>query len=274
MISNRFKDDGLFESSEPAESVHALADVWRRVVADRRTGEISDQPGLAVRWAESDFIFWNCLTSIDRVTERDQLEDLFSRSAAYLRAQSKPGLLWSFTGMVAPEHRPLIPEIADRAGLKCTNMGFGMAGDILPVAPPFRQDIEFVRIRTEDHLRMYADLNAMAYGFPLEAVRSALRGSDLFTSEAFAYLALVDGEPVSAAAAIANGANLFLILVATAPADQRRGYGEAVVRKALSEGGRATGLTRTTLHATLAGAPVYERIGYRKVSDIGFYGLK
>ncbi len=46
------------------------------------------------------------------------------------------------------------------------------------------------------------------------------------------------------------------------------------MRKALYEGARATGLTRSTLHATLAGAPVYERIGYRKVATIGFYGLK
>ena len=37
---------------------------------------------------------------------------------------------------------------------------------------------------------------------------------------------------------------------------------------------KATGLTRATLHATMAGAPVYDRIGYRKVANIGFYGLK
>ena len=45
-------------------------------------------------------------------------------------------------------------------------------------------------------------------------------------------------------------------------------------RKALYEGAKATGLTRTTLHATTAGAPVYERVGYRKVAAMGFYGLR
>ncbi len=55
---------------------------------------------------------------------------------------------------------------------------------------------------------------------------------------------------------------------------QRRGYGEAVTRKALYEGVRATGLTRATLHATAAGAPVYPRIGFEPNSPMRFYALK
>ncbi len=79
---------------------------------------------------------------------------------------------------------------------------------------------------------------------------------------------------MSAAATMANNGCLFLALVATAPEAQRKGYGEATVRKALFEGANATGLTRTALHATMAGAPVYQRIGYRKVATIRFYGLR
>ena len=47
-----------------------------------------------------------------------------------------------------------------------------------------------------------------------------------------------------------------------------------MTRKALHEGGRATGLTRATLHATVAGAPVYRRIGFEPNSTVHFYGLK
>jgi predicted GNAT family acetyltransferase len=90
----------------------------------------------------------------------------------------------------------------------------------------------------------------------------------------YTYLGLEDGVPVSAAAMVQTNDCLFLALVATAPEAQRRGFAEATVRKALFEGAKATGLTRSVLHATPAGAPVYERIGYRKVSTIGFYGLR
>jgi GNAT superfamily N-acetyltransferase len=89
-----------------------------------------------------------------------------------------------------------------------------------------------------------------------------------------AYLGLRDGVPVTCAATVAAQGRLFVILVATDPACERRGYGEAVTRKALYEGARATGLTRATLHATAAGAPVYPRIGFEPNSPIRFYGLK
>jgi GNAT superfamily N-acetyltransferase len=49
----------------------------------------------------------------------------------------------------------------------------------------------------------------------------------------YTYLGLKDGVPVSAAATVESNGCLFLALVATAPEHQRKGYGEATVRKAL-----------------------------------------
>lgn len=89
-----------------------------------------------------------------------------------------------------------------------------------------------------------------------------------------AYLGLRQGEPVTCAATVEAAGRLFVVLVATDPRWERRGYGEAVTRKALYEGASATGLTRATLHATAAGAPVYPRIGFKPNSAMRFYGLQ
>ncbi|MFL5289230.1 MAG: hypothetical protein ACJ8AW_51825 [Rhodopila sp.] len=51
----------------------------------------------------------------------------------------------------------------------------------------------------------------------------------------YTYLGLENGVPVSAAATVATGNCLFLALVTTVPEAQRKGYGEATVRKALFE---------------------------------------
>lgn len=134
--------------------------------------------------------------------------------------------------------------------------------------------LAFVRVTTDGHLRAYADLDARACGFPLEDGRDGLLGSRLWKDDVYAYLALRDGVPVACAAAVEADGRLFVVLVATDPEWRRRGYGEAVTRKALHEGARATGLTRATLHATAAGAPVYPRIGFRQNSPMGFYALK
>ncbi|WP_395678305.1 GNAT family N-acetyltransferase [Inquilinus sp.] len=261
-------------SPEAIESVQQLADTWRAVVLDRGTGDVADPPGMAIRWADSKFPFWNCITFTDRGCGRALLDERFAQATDYMRRRSQPGLIWLFEELLDPACRKALPQAAERAGLGLSLSGFGMAGDILPIAEPHHPELEFVRVTTEDQLTAYADLNSRAYGMPLEAGRHGLAGSALWKAGMHSYLGLADGVPVSAAATVATGDCLFLALVATAPEAQRKGYGEATVRKALYEGARATGLTRTTLHATLAGAPVYERIGYRKVASIGFYGLK
>ena len=55
---------------------------------------------------------------------------------------------------------------------------------------------------------------------------------------------------------------VYIALVATMPDSHGKGYGEAVMRQAISAGQQAMGVTRTTLHATDMGRPVYEAMGY------------
>lgn len=261
-------------SPEAIESVQQLTATWRTFVLDRGTGEVSDPPGMAIRWADSKFPFWNCITFTDQDCDSRLLDQRFSAAIAYMRARTRPGLIWLFDDLLDADAQTGLPAAAERGGLSLLFPGFGMVGDILPIAEPHHPKLDFVRVTTEDQLMAFADLNSRAYAMPLDYGRDGLAGSVLWKSGMFSYLGLEDGVPVSAAATIATGNCLFLALVATAPEAQRKGYGEATVRKALFEGGRATGLTRTVLHATPAGAPVYERIGYRKAASISFYGLK
>jgi GNAT superfamily N-acetyltransferase len=58
---------------------------------------------------------------------------------------------------------------------------------------------------------------------------------------------------------------VYVGLVATHPDHQRKGYAEAVMRRSIEEGQAGFGLTRTTLHASEAGRPLYEAMGY----DVG-----
>jgi GNAT superfamily N-acetyltransferase len=258
-------------SPDALESVRQLADTWRAIVIDHGPGDVRDLPGMAIRWADSKFPFWNCITFTDQGADGRLLDERFAQAATYMRQRSQPGLVWLFEDLLDPSCRAGLPAAADRAGLSLSLSGFGMSGDFLPIPEPNHPSLRFVRVTTEDQLLAYADLNSRAYGMPLEAGRDGLRGSALWKSGMYTYLGLEDGIPVSAAATVETNGCLFLALVATAPEAQRKGYGEATVRKALFEGAKATGLTRTVLHATMAGAPVYERVGYRKVATIRFY---
>ncbi|MEU0204264.1 MULTISPECIES: GNAT family N-acetyltransferase [unclassified Streptomyces] len=256
------------------ESVGQLSTVWRAMVLDREeNADVRDLPGVAVRWADCRFAFWNAVTLTDVGADQALLEQRLGQAADIMRSKEQPGFLWLFEDLLADDARAALDEAAERAGLAYAFPGTGMAGDLLPIPAPHHPDLTFERVTTDDQLRAYADINSRAYGFPLEEGRDGLVGSTLWKKEVHAYLALRDGAPVACAATVEAEGRLFVVLVATEPDAQRRGYGEAVTRKALYEGARATGLTRATLHATAAGAPVYPRIGFEPNSPMRFYGL-
>lgn len=264
----------MADLADSIESMEQLASVWRAMVLDRDpAADVRDLPGIAVRWADCRFAFWNAVTLTDVGADADLLAERLGRAADVMREKEHPGFLWVFEDLLDDAARAELPAAAERAGLVHAFPGTGMAGDILPL-PPAHPGLTFARVTTDDHLRAYADLNSRAYGFPLEDGRDGLLGSALWKEDVYAYLALRDGVPVACAATVEADGRLFVVLVATDPEWQRRGYGEAVTRKALHEGARATGLTRATLHATVAGAPVYPRIGFRPNSPMHFYALQ
>ncbi|EYT81617.1 MULTISPECIES: GNAT family N-acetyltransferase [unclassified Streptomyces] len=265
----------MADLADSIESMEQLASVWRAMVLDRDpAADVRDLPGIAVRWADCRFAFWNAVTLTDVGADADLLAERLGRAADIMREKEHPGFLWVFEDLLDDAARAALPAAAERAGLVHAFPGTGMAGDILPLPEPAHPELTFARVTTDDHLRAYADLNSRAYGFPLEDGRDGLLGSALWKEDVYAYLALRDGVPVACAATVEADGRLFVVLVATDPEWQRRGYGEAVTRKALHEGARATGLTRATLHATVAGAPVYPRIGFRPNSPMHFYALQ
>lgn len=260
-------------TAQAKESVDQLAAVWSEIVKDRHSGEVRDLSGIAIRWANTGFAFFNTITFTDLDSDSRLLDLQMQVAADYLRQKKQPGLIWLFEDLLDAEARSELPILAGQAGLSLALPGYGMAGEVLPMPAPGHPDLTFVRVSTDEHVRTYADINAAAYGMPLEAVRDGLRDSTIWKTKAFAYLGVAAGRPVSAAAVIENEGRLFLALVATVPEAQRKGYGEATCRKALHEAWKSTGLTHSVLHATMAGAPVYTRIGYEKVAAMGFYGL-
>jgi GNAT superfamily N-acetyltransferase len=257
------------------ESMKQLTRVWRTLVLDRDPhADVRDLPGLAVRWADCRFAFWNCLTLTGLDVDATDLERALHQAERVMRTKRHPGFLWLFEDLLDPRAREHLREAAHRAGLAHAFGGVGMAADLAHLPEPSHPDLTFVRVSTDAHLRSYADLNSHAYGFTPQEGRDGLVGSALWKDGVHAYLGMREGEPVTCAATVRAPDCLFVVLVATAPRWQRRGYAEAVTRKALHEGARASGLRRAVLQATEAGAPVYPRIGFTANSPVHFYRLR
>jgi ribosomal protein S18 acetylase RimI-like enzyme len=109
------------------------------------------------------------------------------------------------------------------------------------------------------------DVNSLAYEMDLAACKTAI-GIRKFWKDQFPVLGILDGKPVSSATVLMVDGVRYVALVATHPGCRRRGFAESAMRQALKNAARVHGETPTVLHATDAGRPIYERMGYESIS--------
>ncbi len=107
-----------------------------------------------------------------------------------------------------------------------------------------------------------AALNDRAYGYDENGFRAALAGeTSIHWLGAYA-----GGEPISCVGAIEVGDDCCITGVATPTEHRGRGIASWLLLRALAEA-RDAGAVTASLQATKAGAPIYERLGFR---DFGF----
>lgn len=119
-------------------------------------------------------------------------------------------------------------------------------------------------IEAPDHSAV-GPLNDLAYGSD-GSFTAALAGT-VTDGRVRTYVARVSGEPASCVMTLDHGDDCHVGLVATTPAAQRRGLAGALLGRALVDA-LAHGARTTTLIASSAGRPLYERIGYRPLAPI------
>ncbi len=149
------------------------------------------------------------------------------------------------------------------AGLQTLMVLMGMSAEELAPArypPPPELDIRLVT--TVEQSAALAELNCVANHMPA-AIGASIALPGYWSAPRFGYLGYVNGEPVAAGAVIEVQGVAYVGWMATAEDHRGKGYAEAIIRRALEAERRRTGITRTILHATAMGEPVYRRLGYR-----------
>jgi GNAT superfamily N-acetyltransferase len=139
-----------------------------------------------------------------------------------------------------------------------------VAGQVAP-AGRVPEDLELTRPADNAACAAILDVNGLAYAADLEGGKHLI-GTTSFWADHFPVVGRAAGTPVSCAAVLMVDGCRYVALVATDPAQQRRGYAEAAMRHALALAAHAHGSRPTVLHATEAGRPIYERMGYAPIS--------
>lgn len=249
-------------------SLRQFAEAWRLMVADAPDAVVTSRDGVEYVFSGLPIGFFNIALVTGTNLSADDLSALGQDACAFASGRDVP---WMFI----TTHEGLAPGVDAAAVLDACDLApvmplTGMlARDVSPAAS-IPDGLTLAVPHDDAGCAVAIDINAVAYGMDLEAGKSLL-GRTAFWKEHVPVVGAVDGVPVCSAAVLMVDDHRYVALVATDPAHQRRGYADAAMRHALDLAARTHGDRPTVLHATAAGRPVYERMGYETISNHTIY---
>jgi ribosomal protein S18 acetylase RimI-like enzyme len=259
----------------PEPEIHAVAgnllQALRFFGYARKTGEIRDLPGVSLILCGLNYAAFNAALLAQPVAGGDELSRLIATSAKEFDSRNLRWTCWACDDFLDQTLRRDAAGIFHRHGLRPLTQAPGMYADAL--RPPDRP-LPSLQVRpvADDHTReAFAEIMAIAFDIP-HSVCSAVYGSEYGWKGALSgYVGLMDGRPVSTAAAMITGDVIGLYSVATLPQYRRQGFAEAIMRQVIQQAQDTAGITRTVLQSTRSGYALYQKMGYRTVTNFNVY---
>jgi GNAT superfamily N-acetyltransferase len=254
-------------SEQLHESVDLFISAWQAFAEEFEGAQVEKRENLFVAWADTELPFYNTIFLTEEVNNASRFKLLADEAIAVTSRKKMPGLLTVCNDLLSGSARKEADEILAERGYTIRIPMTGMLAEPFPLALVSPTGL---RIEKSYDGTVVTEMNTVAYHMPAELGRSSVL-TPRFWQDVYTSIGYVDDHPVSTATTMVLGNVLYLALVATVEDARKKGYGEAVVRHSLQAAHEATGLRRTTLHATEDGRPVYTRLGYRPVGDFTWY---
>lgn len=240
------------------------------IASSRGPGEVRELRGVSIAAAGVSFQMFNAAFLSTPVPNDAELAGRIALSSVHFDARGLEWAYWVCEDWLEPRARRRSRDVFERHGLRHSVDLPGMVAE--RIEPPVRPlpPIEVRRVRNGSTRDAFCGIGSTCFHVPIPWF-SEVFGSESVWERFAAYVAYVDGDPVSTAAIVIGSGAAGVYNVATLPGRQRKGYGEAVMRYALAEARREHGIESSVLQSSPAGYRLYERMGYRTVTKIAVY---
>lgn len=247
-----------------------LRQSFRAVAASRQDGENRELPGVSIASAGVTFQMFNAAFLSAPVATDVELERRILLARTHFLARGQEWAFWVCDDWFAGGLRKRARRAFERSGLRHSVNLPGMVAE--RVAAPVRPlpQLELHRVAAGPVRDAFCAIGAHCFHVPPSWFNQVF--DSLAVWQDFAgYVGYCDGEPVATTAVVMGGDALGVYNVATVPMHQRRGYGEAIMRQALEDARLRSGVERVVLQSTVAGYKLYQRMGFRTVTNVAVY---
>ena len=247
-----------------------LRESFRAVAASRAPGEIRELRGVSIASAGVAFQMFNTAFLSAPVPNEAELARRIMLPSVHFDARGLEWAYWVCEDWLEARARRRSRQIFERHGLRHSVDLPGMVAErILPPVKPLPK-LEIRRVGDAATRDAFCAIGSVCFHVPLPWFREVF-DNDVVWERFIGWVGYVDEEPVSTAATVVGGGAVGVYNVATMPEHQKRGYGETVMRHAVAEAQRRSGIGETILQSTPAGHRLYERMGFRTVSNVAVY---
>ncbi|MFN7994618.1 MAG: GNAT family N-acetyltransferase [Bryobacteraceae bacterium] len=247
-----------------------LRESFRVLAAHRTGGDLRELDGVSIASAGVTFQMFNAAFLSSPVASEAQMERRVAQAAVYFGARGLRWAYWISDGWLDSRTRKRLKNVLRKQNLyQAVELPGMLAESVLP-ADRQLPAIEIRRVDSDPVKDAFCAIGSTCFNVPLPWFREVFDGESVWKDFA-AYVGYVDGEPVSTAATVMGAGAIGIYNVATLPGQQRRGYGEAVMRYAIGEAEREHGLRKSILQSTPQGFDLYLRMGYRTVSSVSVF---
>ncbi len=247
-----------------------LRESFRVIAASRAAGENRELRGVSIASAGATFQMFNSAFLSEPVLTDAELTQRILLANAHFNTRGQEWAYWVVEDWLSGHTRKRCRQLLENLGMRHSVNLPGMVAE--RVAPPVYPlpAMEIRRVCRGPVRDAFCAIGSLCFNVPITWFTEVFDGDSVW--ERFeSYVGYVDEEPVTTAAIVMGGGAMGVYNVATVPGHRRRGYGEAVMRYALADAESRHGVGRVLLQSTPAGYKLYQRMGFRTVTNVGVY---
>ena len=235
-------------------------------------GTIRRLPGVLIASADSSTAVFNSAALTEPpVADPVELDRRLMIAKVFFEARGLAWCFWLCQELLEPGVRAKARAVFERRRLYLASECPGMLADRL--APPERPlpPVECRRVANAQERLHFCQITAESFRLPLEATREIYEPDRIWQTGFLAWVAHLGGRAVGTVATVSAEEAVGIYSVATLPEFRGRGIAEAMVRHAIQQAHRETGLERAVLESSRDGESLYWRLGFRPVTRFAIF---
>lgn len=237
----------------------------------RTSGEVWRESGLLCVYSGMAGAVFNTVMLTEAVEEEEELRLKLEYVEAMYRARRARWSLWLLEYLLPQRLAMRAGRMMERYEGKRVSVGWGMYA--ARVAEPVRKLPRLVIERVEKPAQRFdfCHVMGMAFRTPLGVFLDVYNTETYWRRGMRGYVAYSGGRAVGTACVMAGAGVLGVYGVAVLPEVQRKGIGERVLRYAIGEAQRETGLEACVLESSEVAEGLYRRLGFEAVTGVSIY---